>query len=113
MKVLILNAITSDTASYNRGDKLNLSDADAIRLINAGHAIRLVEFATILEEIETAVEAAGYTAITVPTGMVLPSGSAIDPSGSYFWRDSKINIVHPSGQHAVLDIFHLTPAARP
>lgn len=113
MKVLILNPITSDTGSYARGAQVDLSNGDANRLINAGHAIRLVEFASILDDIETAVEDAGYTAISVPSGAILPSGSAIATDGSYFWRDSKINLVHPSGAHAVLEVFHLTPAARP
>lgn len=108
MKVLILTSIASNDFAYARGDQPTLSDADALRLINAGHAIRLIETSTILDDIETAALAANYTEMASATDAI-PT-----PSGGFYWdaRD-RLHVVHPSGGKVVIDPLHLTPGWSP
>lgn len=113
MKTLILQNLASNVVTYERGDTPDLDENDAQRLINAGLALPAIELDSVLDEIELAALAAGYTAATVEPGDVLPSGSLIGPSGSYFWQDGLLNLIHPSGQHVALNPLHLIPNARP
>jgi hypothetical protein len=107
MKVLILTSVVSSTYACTRGDKPDLSTGEATRLINAGYALPLVELTTFTDDIEVAVEGAGYT--------VMPSGAASTPapSGGYYWQNELLNLVHPSGARATIDPLHLLPTARP
>jgi hypothetical protein len=102
MKVLILTSITSDSVSYARGDKPDLSTGAATALINAGFALRLVELSSdAVDAIDAAAEAAGYTEIAA-------SGSA-PAGGGYYWADSQLHLVHPSGSRATIDPLHVLP----
>lgn len=104
MKVLILNPIAGNSYSYARGEKPELSDADANRLINGGHAIRLIDTGLFLDAVSDAAVAAGYTL------MPSPSGEIPDPSGGFYWDDAdRLHLLHPAGGRAVIDPLHLLP----
>lgn len=101
IKVLIVTSVVSDTFAYSPGEKYNLPDAEALRLINGGYALKPLNIGPLKSHIESAAEAADYTP--------MPSGTAPipTPSGGYFWDDDdRLHLVHPSGSRAILDPLH-------